>query len=113
MPTPNATLRELQAILVKQHNKLNHAIDEASDAETARAIVREMQEVTHRITLVGQLLFARQSAALRQHVDAVKSAAAKVGKAIRTLGDIRALLDATTDLLTLVDDAIDLAKTLA
>ncbi len=113
MPSLNTSLRELQAILVKQHNKLNQALDDVTDAGTARTIVREMQEITHRITLVGQLLFARQTAALREKVDAVKQATGKVAKAIQTLANVQALLDATTDLLTLVDDAIDLAKTLA
>jgi hypothetical protein len=113
MATPNASLRELQATLVRQHNKLNGALDDVTDAPTAGAIVREMQEITHRITLSGQLLFARRSAQLQKKVDGVKKATARVNKALQTLENVQGLLDATTDLLTLVDDAIDLAKTLA
>ena len=113
MPTINPSLRELQALLVKQHSDLNRKLDDVTDAKVARAIVREMQEITHRITLVGQLLFAKQSAKLKEAVGAVKTAAAKVQQAIQKFANVQALLDATTDLLTLVDDAIDLAKTLA
>jgi hypothetical protein len=110
--TANPSLRELQAILVKQHDALNQRLDNVTDPKTADAIVREMQEITHRMTIVGQLLFARQSEELQTDVGGVKTAAGRLQDVIQKFRDTRELLDAATDFLTLVDDAIDLAKTL-
>jgi hypothetical protein len=113
MATVNPSLRELQAALVKQHDKLNKSLDDVTDVPTAIAILREMQEITHRIGLTGQLLFVKQSVALTEKVAAVKKATSKIHKALQSLKNVQDLLDATTELLTLVDDAIDLAKTFA
>jgi hypothetical protein len=109
----NDDLRKLQASLIKTQQKLAAALDEPPDDVAAmEAIMREIQEVGHRIVLVGQLLFARQSQALAAKVADVEKATKKTNAAIRDMESIKDFLDALNDLLTLVDDAIQIAKAL-
>jgi hypothetical protein len=110
---PNDDLRALQAALVKLHGKLNASLDDVSDPDAMEAIVREMQEVTHRIGLVGQLLFAKQAASLADKVAEVGRATRRANAAIKDMQNVAQFLDAMNDLLTVVDEAIQIAKVLA
>jgi len=112
MPTQNDSMRELQSTLLRQFKKLHDSLDDVTDADRAQAIVREMQEVNHRIALTGSLLFAAQAKELDGKVAAVGKATRKVNAAIADLKNLQAFLDAMSEFLGLVDVAIDLAKTL-
>lgn len=83
------------------------------DAATRQALITEMTEVTHRIQVVGGLLFAAQSDELCESVDAVRKGTKAVNAGIAGIADLAAFLGAMNAFLGLVDDAIDLAKTLA
>lgn len=107
----NQSIRDIQAALVKRFAQLQKRLDDATNLDEARAIVREMQEVSHRITLAGSLLFAADTQALADKAAGVARASNQAAKAIRDAADFRDALAAITDFLTLVDDAIDLAKT--
>lgn len=112
MPTQNDSMRELQSTLLRQFKKLHDSLDDVTDADRAQAIVREMQEINHRIALTGSLLFAEQAEELDGKVAEVRKAAGKVNAAIAKLKNLRAFLDAVSEFLGLVDQAIDLAKKL-
>ena len=112
MDAQNDSLRDLQAVLVRQLKKLHDAMDDVTNSDQADAIVREMQEVNHRIALVGGLLFASQSKKLETKVAAVRKATQQVAAAISDLKNLQGFLDTLSDFLGLVDEAIDLAKTL-
>jgi hypothetical protein len=108
--TQNESMRELQSALVRQFKKLHDSLDQVTDAERAQAIVREMQEVNHRIALTGSLLFAAESKALADKVANVGKATRKVNAAISNLKNLTAFLGAMSEFLALVDEIIDLAK---
>ena len=110
MATQNESIRELQSALIREHKKLHDSLDDVTDAKTAQQIVREMQEVNHRIALAGSLLFAKQSKALDSKVANVRKATGKVNKAIANLKNLKAFLDAISGFLGLVDEALDFAK---
>ncbi len=112
MPNQNESIRELQGLLVRQFKKLHDSLDDVEDADAAQAIVREMQEVNHRIALTGSLLFAAQAAELDDKVAAIGKATKKVNAAIAKIQNIQALLGAMSEFLGLVDEAIDFAKLL-
>jgi hypothetical protein len=112
MPSQNDAMRELQSTLVRQFKKLNDALEGETDADRADAILREMQEVSHRVALAGSLLFAGQAKELDEKVAEVAKGVRKVNAAIAEIKNLQAFLDTVSDFLVLVDDAIDLAKTL-
>jgi prefoldin subunit 5 len=112
MPTQNESMRKLQNALVLQLRKLNDSLDDVTDSNRAQAIVREMQEVNHRIALTGSLLFAAQAQELDDKVAEISKATKTVNAAVADIENLQAFLDAISEFLGLVDEAIDLAKTL-
>ena len=112
MAAQNESMRRLQSTLVAQLDALDKSLDDVTDPEKARAIVREMQEVNHRIGLAGGLLFAAQAARLDKKVAQIDAATQKVSDAIEKLENVKAFVKAFSDFLGLVDEAIDLAKVL-
>ncbi len=108
----NEAVRTLQGTLLRQFKKLHDALDDVTDAARAQAILREMQELNHRIALTGSLLFAKQASELDKKVAGVSKATGKMNAAVAGIKNLQAFLDATAEFLALVDDAIDLAKTL-
>ncbi len=112
MPTQNDSMRELQSTLMRVLEKLHDSLDNITDADRAQAIVREMQEVNHRVALVGGLLFATEAKELDNKVAEVRKATTKVNGAIADFKNLQAALGAISDFLGLVDQAIDLAKLL-
>lgn len=108
----NQSIRDIQSALVKRFAQLQKLLDGATDPAAAMATFREMQEVNHRITLAGSLLFAGDTQALAEKAAAVRKASNQAARAIREAADVRDALGTITDFLTVVDDAIDLAKTL-
>jgi len=112
MASMNESMRILQGVLMRQLRKLHDKLDDVTDADVAEAIVREMQEVNHRIALTGSLLFSAQAAELDARVSAIDKATSRVNRAIADIQNLQAFLGAISEFLGLVDEAIDLAKTL-
>jgi hypothetical protein len=108
----NTALIILQDALAKQNQALRKRITETDDPDMVQALLNEMTETSHRLQLVGALLFAAQSNELDAAVDKVKAATVKVNKSISTLKDVARMLDTISSFLGLVDDAIDMAKLL-
>lgn len=112
MDEMNESLVALQDVLVKQHKRLRDAIPGAPDAAARQALLTEMAEITHRVQVTGALLFCRQSRQLAAKVDAIRKASVRVKEAIDEIASLTAFVGGIGVFLTLVDDAIDLAKTL-
>jgi flagellin-like hook-associated protein FlgL len=112
MADQNESMRDLQALLVDQFQNLHDSLKGVTDPDVADAIVREMQEVSHRVALTGSLLFAAQAAKLDSQVADIGKATKKVDAAIAQIQNIQAFLGAMSDFLGLVDQAIDFAKLL-
>ncbi len=108
----NSSLRELQVILADRVQLLSKQLDNVSNPDDAAGILGEMQEFNHRVTLVGSLLFRQQSQELDEKVEAVRGAKTKVDRAIKNIADLSNMLKVVSDFLALVDEAVDLAKTL-
>jgi hypothetical protein len=102
----------LQVILADRVRLLSKQLDNVSDPDEAKKILDEMQELNHRVTLVGGLLFRRQSQDLDDKVEAIRRAKSKVDRAIRDIADLANMLQTISDFLALVDEAVDLAKTI-
>jgi hypothetical protein len=109
----NESMRELQEVLLGRVQALSRQLDDAKTTKEAEAIVREMLEFNHRVTLTGQLLFREQSKQLTARVEAVKKAKSEVDSAIKKLSNLKTGVKIVTKFLHLVDEALDLAKVLA
>jgi hypothetical protein len=110
--TMNPALESIQDALMKQHRKLRDMIPTAPDAAARQALLTEMAEITHRIQITGSLLFSKQTKELDDKVGALKTATKDVNKAIADLKALKGFLDAMSKFLSVVDEAIDLAKKL-
>lgn len=108
----NPDMRAVQAELLKRFAQLQKVLDSTTNFDAAQAIVREMQELNHRVTVAGSLLFASKSSALSAKVATVRTASNKASKAIREYSAVKDIMDAITGFLGLVDEVIDFAKLL-
>ena len=108
----NQDLLQLHGQLLDQHQALYQKLDDVSDPATANTIITEMREILHRIDLVQSLLFRQSTSALRdslQMVDAADSALTETLDSVTSAADI---ITGISKYLAVVDQAIDLAKTL-
>lgn len=112
-PEMNPTLQQIQSLLLAQHAALNSQLDSETDPDIAKAILMEMQELLHRIDLVQNLLFRQSSAQLDNTLPRIQKANDALAQSLQDIGDIATFLSASSKFLGLVDQAIDIAKTLA
>jgi uncharacterized protein YydD (DUF2326 family) len=106
----NTDLQELHDSLIERVGELASAIGDAPDSDTVDAIVREISEVNHRVTLVGNLLFTQQTKKISDQMQKVRDATADVQMAIEEVDDITRFVKGVTAFLALVDKVIDTAK---
>ena len=111
--TMNTNLKQLHDLLLSQHAALSDKLGQETDPDRAQAILTEMQELLHRIDLTQGLLFAQTSSELDKAVKKVQQADAALTKALKKIKTVADLVAATSQFLTSVDAAIDIAKTLA
>jgi gamma-glutamylcyclotransferase (GGCT)/AIG2-like uncharacterized protein YtfP len=111
--TPNADLKSMHGDLLALNQKLSDSLDDITDAAMARAVVTEMREVVHRIDLVQSLLFAASAKKISDAVKAVDQANEQALDSLDEIRNVTGLVKTVTGVLTLVDKAIDIAKTLA
>src|SRR5262245_25774730 len=109
----NESLRDLQKLLAGRVQQLSKKLDDVTKPEEAETIIQEMQEFNHRVTLVGQLLFRQESQELDELVEKVRRDKSKVDSAIGEIEKLKSALDLISNFLALVDEAVDLAKSLA
>ena len=108
----NQDLLQLHAQLLAQHQALYEKLDEATDATGARTIVTEMQEILHRIDLVQGLLFRETTDALQSSLQKVDAADTELTDALNSVSAAANIVAGVSQYLAVVDQAIDLAKTL-
>ena len=108
--TANTDLNDLHDTLVALSSELAQQVGLAPDSATAQALVRELDEVNHRVTLVGNLLFAKQTTAITNAMNKVRAAQSDVDAAIKDINNLIALVKGVTAFLGLVDKVIDTAK---
>jgi hypothetical protein len=108
----NGDLDQLHDLLVATNEKLKASLDTISDPDLADAVITEMREVVHRLDLVQGLLFTAASNRIADAVKNVQKANADLTASLATIRNVTQLVTTVSNFLTLVDDAIDLAKTL-
>ncbi|HJX25205.1 MAG TPA: hypothetical protein VJ252_03550 [Chthoniobacterales bacterium] len=106
----NKSLKEIHDLLVAQVNSLSDAIDETSDIAVAKQLLVEMQEVVHRVNVTQNLLFTKASAEIDACLPQIRSADSTLKQSIASIQNVAKALNQVTELLTYVDQAIDLAK---
>ena len=106
----NSDLEELHRSLIKRVAELSDAIGRAPDSDTVDALITEITEVNHRVTLVGNLLFTQQTKKISDQMKKVRDATEDVQQAIKKLEGITEVVKGVTAYLTLVDKVIDTAK---
>src|SRR5580765_2205486 len=99
----NETMADLQDRLVRLHRSLRDQLAQTDDAALRQTLVNEMAEVTHRIQLVGGLLFSAGAATLDDKVKEISAATKKVNDAIAEIKQLQTFLDTFSDFLGLVD----------
>ena len=109
----NEDLKNLHELLIAQHEALFEKLDTAPDDETMTAILTEMRELRHRIDTVQGLLFRQTTTSLKNTLQKVDDADAELTKALKDAGAAAEIIKNVSKFLTMVDKAIDLAKTLA
>jgi len=109
----NEELKTLHEALIAQHEALFEKLDTAPDDETMDAILTEMRELRHRIDLVQGLLFRETTTALKNSLQKLDEADADLTNALKAAETAADIVKGVSKFLTLVDKAIDLAKTLA
>ena len=110
--TANPTIQQIHDLLVARVQQLSQIMGQTTDATVADKIVTEMQELVHRIDLSQKLIFTRGSDALSNSIDNINQANRSLQDAIDRIQDVAKFLNATTEFLKFVDQALDLAKTL-
>jgi len=106
----NPDLQSLHESLIQRVAELSEAIGEAPDADTVDAIIREIAEVNHRVTLVGNLLFTQSSKKITEQEQKVRDATSDVQKAIKKIDSVAQFVQSVSAFLALVDNVIDTAK---
>jgi flagellar motor protein MotB len=113
MANQNPTLAALYQSLCSQQDALSAALQKTSDPNLADTLSTENYEIMHRIVLTQNLLFQSDSSELQADVKGVQIAASQLQNTIANIQKAADVVNGVTQYLTLVDEAIDLAKTLA
>lgn len=107
---PNKHLKDLQRALLKQQEVLLSRIYKAENPAEADALMREMHEINFRVMICGSLLFKRTSSELEAGLTDVVDATKQLELAIKAAENVTAVIQATSKLLGLVDEVLDLVK---
>ena len=109
----NQSIKQIHDMLVAQVQNLSRVLGETTDPNVAQQIFIEMQEITHRVDLSQNLLFAQGSAALTASLEPIQKANNSLTASIAGIQKAANFVNGAAELLTYVDQALDLAKTLA
>lgn len=111
--TLNASVDELLSSLQQQHAALFAKMGQTTDPKVAQAILRESQEVLHRINIAENLVLIAEAAELSSAVEKVDAADKELTKDLEDIADVARFVDAVTKYLGFVDAALDIAKRVA
>ena len=110
--TQNPTIVALYKSLCSQQDAISDALSKCTDPDVAASLSLENSEIMHRIVLAQNLLFQADSTELQQDVQAVTASSTELTTALANIKEVTGIITAVSSYLTLVDEAIDLAKTL-
>jgi len=113
MGSQNPALVTIYNTLCDQQDALSAAIQQTTNPKLAATISAEIQEIAHRIILVQNLMFLANSAQLTGMVNNIQTTSNNLTTAIGQIGQVAGFLNSVSAYLADVDQAIDLAKTLA
>ena len=99
-------------MLVKQVSNLSAALSNTTDPKIAKTLLLEMQEVTHRVDVSQNLMFAAETKELQSYLPNIQAASTALQKSLDQIGQDASIISETTKFLNVVDQALDLAKTL-
>ena len=109
----NEDLQNLHNTLIAQHQTLFKRVDEITDPDLGKTIITEMQEILHRIDVVQGLLFRETTSRLKTSLKKVSVADAELTQTLKDAEDATDIVKGVSQFLATVDQALDLAKTLA
>jgi hypothetical protein len=106
----NTDLAATRAELIKVMADLRAAIAACVSVDAVNALLIEIDEVNHRITLLGQLIFHAQTDEIAAAARDVAAGTAQVRQAIAQIDQLNRFITTISHFLGLVDQVIDLAK---
>jgi hypothetical protein len=106
----NPDLQSLHETLIQKVADLSAQLGSATSTTEARAIMTEIDEFNHRVTLVGNLLFKQQTAQITKAASKVNDAIPDLDAAIANAAAAADFVKGVTAFLALVDKVIDTAK---
>jgi prophage DNA circulation protein len=113
MSAKNSDLVALQKQLIALVDDLSRQQEEAQTIEAVKAISREIAEVNHRVTMVGQVVFTQRTEKIMTAIQAVRDGTKAVDDAIESSQKLNAFIKTITRFLGLVDKVVDVAKLVA
>lgn len=112
MQKQNATIEQVHGMLVARMSDLSAALGKTTDPVKGDQIWLEMQEVMHRVNVSQNLLFAASSKELHGFLPGIQAANTALKESISQIGEVSKIINGTTQFLSVVDQALDLAKAL-
>jgi uncharacterized protein YjgD (DUF1641 family) len=106
-------LKQIHDLLVDQIDNISAAMDTNTDPAISKSLLLEMNEMTHRLNIVENIMFTGTSKTLEGYLAQINTANETLAKSIKGIQNIATFVNDATEFLKYVDQAIDLAKTLA
>ncbi len=110
MSEKNSDLEAVATALGSVISSLRAARSKETDPDKITAINNELIETSHRVTMVGALLFHRRTTAITAAAQKVEDATGRVQQEIAKLDKINTFVKTISGFLGLVDKVVDLAK---
>lgn len=106
----NPDMETLLASLQRQHRAALEQAAAAADLSVARALLREGQEILHRMNIAQNLVLEAAVKSLAAEMQVVMDADRQLTREIGALGTVASVVAAFTRYLSAVDTVLDLAK---
>ena len=106
-------LKQIHDLLVDQIDNISAAMDTNTDPAISKSLLLEMNEITHRLNIVENIMFTGTSKTLECYLSQINAANETLAKSIKRIENVATFVNDATEFLKYVDQAIDLAKTLA
>jgi len=106
----NPDLEQIHATLIDLVATISNQIADEDDLDKIRAMVREVEEINHRVNVVGGLLFAAQTQDISGKMGSISQADRDLRRAIAKVGAVTDFVNTATAFLAVVDQVVDLAK---
>jgi uncharacterized protein (DUF885 family) len=110
--TVNDTIKAVHDLLVDQIDNLSAEMDTNTDPVVSKKLLTEMDEMTHRLNIAQNLMFAGTSKTLEGYLPQIKAANDTLANSLKQIQNVAKFMTDATAFLNYVDEALDLAKTL-